>query len=448
MPAQKLLPERIGPSERTAGVMAGTYAAAAGVWIVASDRLLGSLPADVSTLTRLQTLKGWFFVAATALLFFIFIRRALERMRLTAERLSASEEKFRTLVERSLAGIYVIQDGRFAYVNARFANIFGYRPEDVVGRLSVDDLVSPGDRALVAENLRKRVSGEILYINYQFRGVRADGAPVDVEVAGEQTTVGGRPAVIGTLLDHTERNQLQKQALETQKLETLGLLAGGIVHDFGNVVGAITGHAELMELELPPGSDARRNAEEIRDCAVQASILTRQLLTFSRRQKLEAVPVDLNAAVRDCAAMLRSAAGPAVRLDLNLEDGLGSVRAAPGQIEQALMNLVINARDAMTGGGVVAVATRRGALSVPGGPDRPCAMLSVRDTGTGMDRETLSRVFEVFFTTKAQGKGTGLGLPTVQRIAENAGGRVEIDSSPGIGTTVRVLLPLADPVIL
>ena len=112
------------------------------------------------------------------------------------------------------------------------------------------------------------------------------------------------------------------------------------------------------------------------------------------------------------------------------------------------MNLVINARDAMPSGGVVAVATRRGALSGAGGKDKPCAMLSVRDTGVGMDRETLSRVFEVFFTTKTQGKGTGLGLPTVQRIAENAGGRVEIDSSPGIGTTVRVLLPLTDPVIL
>ncbi len=448
VPVQKLLREKLGPSERTAGVMAGGYALAAGIWIVASDRFVAALPADAGALTRLQTLKGWFFVATTAALLFVFIRRALESMRLTAESLSANEEKFRKLVERSLAGIYVIQDGRFAYVNARFADIFGYRPEDIVGRLSVEDLVSPDHRALVNENLRRRVAGEVRYLNYQFRGVRADGAPVDVEVGGEQTTVDGRPAVIGTLLDHTERNLLQKQALETQKLETLGLLAGGIVHDFGNVVGAITGHAELLALELSPGSDARRNSDEIRACARQASILTRQLLTFSRRQKLEAVPMDLNAAVRDCAAMLRSAAGPSVRLDLNLEDGLGSVRAAPGQLEQALMNLVINARDAMPSGGVVAVATRRGALSGAGGKDKPCAMLSVRDTGVGMDRETLSRVFEVFFTTKTQGKGTGLGLPTVQRIAENAGGRVEIDSSPGIGTTVRVLLPLTDPVIL
>lgn len=445
---RKRLQEAIGPSSWTAGVVAGCYALAAGIWIIASDRFVAALPADVGALTRLQTLKGWLFVAATATILFVFIRRALERLRSTAESLSASEEKYRQLVERSLAGIYVIQDGRFAYVNARFANIFGYRREEIVGRLTVDDLVSPGDRALVNENLRKRVSGEVRYLNYQFRGRRADGSTVDVEVGGEQTTVDGRPAVIGTLLDHTERNLLQKQALEAQKLETLGLLAGGIVHDFGNVVGAIAGHAELLALDLPPGSEARRGADEIRACARQASLLTRQLLTFSRRQTPEAVPVDLNAAVRDCAAMLRSAAGPGVRLDLNLEDGLGPVRAAPGQIEQALMNLVINARDAMPDGGLIALSTRRDALSVAGGPQKPCAAISVRDTGTGMDRETLGRVFEVFFTTKAQGKGTGLGLPTVQRIAENAGGRVGIDSAPGAGTTVTILLPLADPLIL
>jgi PAS domain S-box-containing protein len=433
----------LGPSERAAGLLAGAYAVAAGIWILVSDRLIAAAPVDVGTLTRLQTLKGWFFVGTTAALFFYFVRRELERMRLTAERLGASEEKFRTLVERSLAGIYIIQDGRFAYVNSRFGQIFGYRPEDITGKLSVDDLVSPEDRGTVRENLRRRTAGEIPYLNYSFRGVRADGAFVDVEVAGMTTTLGGRPAIIGTLLDQTERNNLQKKALEAQKLETLGLLAGGIVHDFGNVISAISGHAELLALELPAGSTARRDADEIRGSAKQAALLTRQLLTFSRRQTLESAPLDLNAAVRDCAAMLRSAAGPAVRLDLSLEEGLGSVRAAPGQVEQVLMNLVINARDAMPGGGAVDVSTRRGTLS-----GKPCAILAVRDTGAGMDPATLKRAFEVFFTTKGPGKGTGLGLPTVQRIAENCGGRVEIDSAPGAGTSVRVLLPLNGPVIL
>jgi two-component system cell cycle sensor histidine kinase/response regulator CckA len=446
--ARQLIRDFFGPSERTAGTVAACYALVAGVWIAASDRILAAAPVDVATLTRLQTLKGWFFVATTAALLFVLVRRAIERMRLTAERLSASEEKFRNLVERSLAGIYIIQDGRFAYVNPSFGKIFGYRPEDITGRLAVDDLVTPDDRTKVRENLRRRIAGEIQYLNYAFRGLRSDGASVDVEVAGEQTMLGGRPAVIGTLLDHTERNNLQKQALEAQKLETLGLLAGGIVHDFGNIISAISGHSELLALKLPPGSHARRDAEEILTSARHAMTLTRQLLTFSRRQTLEAVAVDVNATVRDSLAMLRSAAGSTRRLDLQLEDGLGSVRAAPGQIEQALMNLVINARDAMPNGGAIVVATRRGVLSVPGAKDKPCAMLSVRDTGVGMDRTTLSRVFEVFFTTKEQGKGTGLGLPTVQRIAENAGGRVEIDSSPGIGTTARVLLPLIDPLIL
>jgi len=433
---KKHLKDLLEPSERAAARLAGSYALAAGVWIVASDRLLAAMPLDAETALRLQTLKGWLFVAVTAALLFVFIRRALERQRRTAEHLSSSEEKFRTLVERSLAGIYIVQDGRFAYVNPRCGEIFGYPPQKMTERLSVDDFVVPDDRGLVRENLRRRLAGEIQHLNYAFRGLRADGSVVDIEVAGMATTLGERPAVIGTILDQTERNNLQKQALQTQKLEILGLLAGGIVHDFNNVVSSITGHCQILALDLPKGTASRRDAEEILSCAQHASNLTRQLLTFSRRQKLESVPLDLNQAVRDCSAMMRSAAGDAVRLDLLLEDGLGSVRAAPGQLEQVLMNLVINARDAMPDGGVVTVATQRGGLG---------AVLTVRDTGAGMDRATLGRVFEVFFTTKPAGKGTGLGLPTVQRIAENAGGRVEIDSSPGAGTTVRVLLPLDAP---
>lgn len=431
MPAQKR-PDYLGPSERTAGAAAGLYAAAGGTWILVSDRLLAAAPMDVAGLTRLQTLKGWLFVATTALLLFFLVRRALRR-------LSDSEEKFRTLVERSLAGIYIIQDGRFAYVNARFEEIFGHPREEITGRLTVDDLVAPEDRAKVRENLRRRVAGEIQHLSYAFRGVRANGAVVDVEVEGMATTLGGRPAVIGTLLDQTERNKLQQQALEAQKLETLSLLAGGIVHDFGNVVSAIVGQAEILALDLPAGSASRREAQDILQSARHASILTGQLLAFSGRQKLETAAVDPCAAALGAEAMLRAAAGAGIRLELDLQDGLGSVRAAPGQIEQALMNLVINARDAMPGGGVVAVSAKRGSM---GSPPKPCAVLSVRDGGAGMDRATLDRALEVFFTTKPAGKGTGLGLPTVQRIAENAGGRIEIDSAPGAGTTVRVLLPL------
>lgn len=430
------------PTSRAAASLAATYAACAALWIVASDRALAALPLGPGTYVLLQTVKGWFFVSVTAVMLFVFIRRALERQKQTAERLSASEEKFRTLVERSLAGIYVIQDGRFLYVNPRLAEIFGRTPEEIVERFSAEDMVVPEDRATVRENLRRRLAGEVSYMSYAFRGVRADGTMVDVEVAGTTAPVNGRPAVIGTLLDQTERNNLQRQALQAQKLEILGLLAGGIVHDFNNVVSSITGHCQILTLDLPAGSAARRDAEEIRLCAQHASSLTRQLLTFSRRQSPEPVPMDLNQAVRDSAAMLRGAAGEDVRVDLALQDGLGAVRAVPGQVEQVLMNLVLNARDAMAGGGVVAVSTRRGSLPAANGAARPCAILAVRDTGAGMDRATLSRVFEVFFTTKAPGKGTGLGLPTVQRIAEGAGGKVEIESSPGAGTTVRVLLPV------
>jgi two-component system, cell cycle sensor histidine kinase and response regulator CckA len=423
----------LGPSERIAGAMACLYALAAGLWILVSDRALAALRFDARTLMLLSTIKGWGFVAATAALLFLAIRRALERQRLTADRLTASEEKFRTLVERSLAGIYIIQDERFVYVNPRFGEIHGRPLDEIIGR-PIEDFVAPEDRPRVRENVRRRLAGEIPHVRYAFQGVRSDGSRIDLEVAGVSTTLGGRPAVIGTALDQTQRNALQKQALQAQKMEILGLIAGGIVHDFNNVVSSIVGQSELLALDLPAGSVARREAEEILGSAKHASTLTRQLLTFSRGQRPELVAQDLGQAVRGCSAMLRSAAGGAVRLDVAVESGLGAFRATPGQLEQALMNLVINARDAMSGGGVVALAARRGREGF--------AEIVVRDAGAGMDRATLAKVFDVFFTTKAPGKGTGLGLPMVQRFAEEAGGRVEIDSAPGEGTTVRVLLPV------
>ncbi|MDE2492141.1 MAG: PAS domain S-box protein [Elusimicrobia bacterium] len=436
--------EPLGAPGRRAALIAGVYALAAVLWIAASDRLLDFLPLDVPTLTRLQTLKGWFFVAITAALLYAAIRRELDQRRAIAERLGVSEEKFRLLIERALAGIYIIRDGRFAYVNPRFAEIFGRPAESIVSALSVAELIAPEDREKVLENLRRRLSGEVSYLSYTFRGLRADGAVLELEVAGVTTEFDGRPAIIGTLLDQTERSALQRKALQAQKLEILGLLAGGIVHDVNNVVSTIAGHAQILVLDLPGGSPLRRDAQEILACAEHASSLTRQLLTFSRGQKPDRAAVDVAAAVRGCAAMLRGAAGEGVRLDVEIEDGLGAVLVVPGQVEQVLMNLVLNARDATPRGGVVFVSARRGVLSAAGTAARPCAVLSVRDTGAGMDRATRGRVFEVFFTTKPAGKGTGLGLPTVQRIAEDAGGRVDIESEPGVGTTVRVLLPLAE----
>ncbi len=429
---------RASSPSRTAAILAGAYAAAGALWIYFSDRLVASFPLSLDALTRLNTAKGWIYVAATGALLYAFIRRALERERALGAELVAGEERYRTLVEESLAAIYVIQDDRFLYVNRRWEELFGWSREEAVGGLSVEDTIAPEDRALVRRNLRRRFSGEADRLSYSFRARARDGRLVEIEVAGTLTAIGGRPAVIGTAVDRTELNRLQRESEREQKLRILGLLAGGVAHDVANVLHSITALAQLLETSLPAGP-AREDAVEIRRCADRAVAMTRQILAFGRGGGAPAIDLDLNAAVRECLPMLRAAAGGAVALEVELQDGLGGVRCAPGQIEQVLLNLTVNARDAMPRGGRVRLTTRRVAL--PDGT-KPRAELAVTDDGAGMDRATLERVFEPFFTTKKEGRGTGLGLPTVQRIAELAGGTVAVESEPGRGTAVRVLLPL------
>jgi PAS domain S-box-containing protein len=426
---------------RAAALIAAAYAVAGMAWIYFSDRALEALPIGPHATALIGTAKGWIYVAVTAAILYAFMRRAIARERALAEELSVGEERYRTLVEESLAAIYIIQNGRFRYVNPRMEEMFGYSRRELLEARSVEDMVVPEDRELVRENLRRRLSGEIGRLAYSFRVTAKDGRRLELDVAGAVTVIDGKPAVIGTAVDQTERNRLQRESARAQKLEILGLLAGGIVHDVTNILNAIGGFAEMIRTHLPEGP-SREDAGEIARCVDRAISLTRQFLAFGRGREAAAVPRELNDEVRSCEPMLRGAAGDAVVLELELEAGLGRVRAAPGEIAQVLLNLVVNARDALPAGGRVRVATRSASLPGGGGAGRPCAVLSVRDAGVGMDRATVERIFEPFFTTKAPGKGTGLGLPTVQRIAERGGGRVEVESAPGTGTTVRVSLPL------
>ena len=242
-----------------------------------------------------------------------------------------------------------------------------------------------------------------------------------------------------------ERLQLQQDLARAQKLEAIGRLAGGVAHDFNNVLTAILGSAELLMMDTPPGEHAREEVEIIRDAAVRAQDLIRQLLAFSARQVLQPVVLDVNALIADLSRMLRRLIGDDLTLDTDLAGDLGAVRADPGQVEQVLVNLTVNARDAMPEGGRLVVRTKD--VDVTDAGDVPAglyALVEVTDTGTGMDAATLARVFEPFFTTKARGKGTGLGLASVYGIVRQSGGHIGVTSTPGAGTTFRIHLPRVD----
>jgi len=242
-----------------------------------------------------------------------------------------------------------------------------------------------------------------------------------------------------------ERRRLEEQLLLSQKLEAVGRLAGGVAHDFNNVLTAIIGSTELLLLDTPPGAPNREELDIIRDAGVRAQELIRQLLAFSARQVLNPVVLDLNRLVKNVNKMLRRLIGEDVKLVTALAPDLGAVRADPGQIEHALVNLALNARDAMPQGGQLTITTQNvdiadGSPAVLVPPGR-YVLLQVSDTGVGMDRETQQRVFDPFFTTKPRGKGSGLGLATVHGIVRQSGGDVTVESAPGAGATFRIYLP-------
>ncbi len=257
----------------------------------------------------------------------------------------------------------------------------------------------------------------------------------------------GAARILVAVSDITERRRLEEQFHQAQKMDAVGRLAGGVAHDFNNLLTAITGYSQLLLATLPENDPSRQDIEEIKKAGDRAAALVGQLLAFSRRQVKQAKVVDLNSIVRDLEAMMRRLISEDVQLTTHLAENLGAVLADPGQLEQVVVNLVVNARDAMPKGGRLTLSTanveldaataRRRYKAVPG----PYVVVSITDNGTGMTPETLSHLFEPFFTTKERGKGTGLGLSTVYGIVTQYGGHIDVESAVGRGSTFRVYLP-------
>jgi len=373
-----------------------------------------------------------------------------ERLR-TARALRESEHLFRLLAEHATDMIALHDEaGRFLYASPAARAVLGVAPEDLLGS-DPWQVVHPDDVPAVRTAV-ERLRAAVGVSDVTFRVRRPDGSVSWAETSGRVISGADpedRARFITVSRDVSDRRRLEAQLLQSQKLEGIGRLAGGIAHDFNNLLTAILGHADLAAVGLPAGSAAHEDLDEVRKAAERATGLTRQLLAFARRQMIEPRPVQLNELVAGMASMLRRILGESVDLSLRLLDDLWLVQADPTQLEQVLMNLAVNARDAMPRGGRLTVSTANVRMvegaPAPGGeaPAGEFVQLVVSDTGTGMDAETIRHIFEPFFTTKEVGKGTGLGLATTYGIVKQSGGHISVASSPGRGTTFTLLLPRA-----
>ena len=284
----------------------------------------------------------------------------------------------------------------------------------------------------------------------QWRHRLKDGRLIDVEVASHTINYGGQQAVLSVLQDITQRKQLEEQLRQSAKMEAVGMLAGGIAHDFNNLLTIINGYSHIL-LNAIPDTDPNHSAvEQIMKAGERAAGLTRQLLSYSRRQVLQPRRLNLNQLLSGMEAMLRRLIAEDIELRFSPGHEIGQVTADAGQIEQVVMNLAVNARDAMPGGGILTIETCNAELDDRYASARPAmrpgryVALVVSDNGSGMDAETRAHLFEPFFTTKAQGQGTGLGLTTVLNIVKQSGGTLEVRSEPGHGTSIKVYLPRTD----
>ena len=369
----------------------------------------------------------------------ILSRDVTERRRLERQLLE-NEQKYRMLFESNAEAMYVydLETHRFLAVNQAAISRYGYSRDEFLG-MQVLDLV-PRHEAK-PERLTETTGSWI----HQ----RKDGTMLEAEVVSHAIDFGGRHANLVLARDVTDQRRLEAQLRQAQKMEAVGRLAGGIAHDFNNLLTAILGSAQLALREVEPSHVVREDLEEIRRAGLRAADLTRQLLAYSRRQVVAPKVIDVNETLRALDGMLRRLIREDIDLVMDLAGRPLAVKSDAGQLEQVVLNLVVNARDALLHAGRIVIATKQVVLGAvqpendPPAPPGPYVYLQVSDTGSGLSPEARAHLFEPFFTTKEQGKGTGLGLATVYGIVKQNGGYIYVDSAPSHGTTVRVYLPQA-----
>ncbi|GEM_PF-3659579 len=366
----------------------------------------------------------------------------VQNLRITLARSLESERRYREILDNvRIAACIVDTKGVLLYCNEYLLHKLKRTAGEVLGR-PYTNLVAQEHHDIVSDVIATSLATDQVVPFHVAAIVAPDGQQRWFEWVNAtlRDAHGAIIAFASIGVDVTDQRELQERYLQSQKLESLGRLSGAVAHDFNNLLTVIRGYGGLLLNELKYDAPSRTSVEHICDAAEKASDLTHQLLAFSRKQSIEPRPLDLNQTVKGLKSMMKLLLGPNIELFLRLDESLGPVMADPGQLNQVLINLAANARDAMPTGGRFAIETSAGACD-----SGPCATLRASDTGTGMSQEVQRRIFEPFFTTKPEGKGTGLGLATVYGIVKQLHGVISVESEPGRGAAFTILLPLAEP---
>lgn len=390
-------------------------------------------------------------VAGGRRIFSAILRDVTERTR--SEEALRRERNFVTAILDTAGALIVVIDsnGRVVRFNRACEEATGYSSDLISGKRIWDVFLIPDESAEARSAFERALSGEYP-TKTEHHWIASSGARrlIAWSITALTDRDGKVEYAVGIGIDVTERKRLEEQLLHAQKMDAVGRLAGGVAHDFNNLLTAITGYSELLMNALKEQDPLRRDVEEIRKAGERAASLTRQLLAFSRKQILQPRVLDLNTIVTDMEKMLRRLIGEHIQLQTGLDPKLGRIKADPSQMEQVILNLAVNARDAMPNGGKLTIETANVVLNELYGNRHlgvdlgSYVMVGVTDNGTGMDAETQAHLFEPFFTTKEQGKGTGLGLSTVYGIVTQSGGKVWVYSEQGQGTTFKIYLPRVD----
>jgi two-component system cell cycle sensor histidine kinase/response regulator CckA len=369
-----------------------------------------------------------------------------------------TERGYRAIVEAMPIAVWIVDRGETLFVNSAFERLVGYSYEELLASGMDADLIHADDRDAVAARAAVRSEGDIGPTSFEVKLVNRGNDTVSLQCDATAIQFEGRNCVLVAARDVTAQRaaearerEVDLQLQRSARLESVGLLAGGVAHEFNNLLTVIIGYGELAAASLDGDNEARLEIAESVNAARKAAAITRQLLTFASRQSIEPCDVDLNGVVTDAESLLQPLIGEHIVLSHRTSATSLPVHIDPGQFEQVIVNLVVNARDAMPEGGQLTLETSR-ILRAPNADQSDVAadgfaLLTVTDTGTGIRPELMEHIFEPFFTTKEQGKGTGLGLATCYGIVKQAGGSIAVDSKTGLGTSFKVYLPLrSDPI--